>query len=167
MKRNEILETLRDLLEDAQNLQSSLECLTCDIPDNLYPVDIDLAESDIEDCITNIESAIDDLESSRFDYATSYKNATDHIQNMVLCNQVHELYNLDNLQGDVDNIGEVFQWFITDCSDDDVQFLVENYERMFFFWCAELEHWILAVDHFGTSWDYVSIGTNNEFDKED
>lgn len=56
---------------------------------------------------------------------------------------------------------EIFQWFITDCTDDDVLYL-ENTFGLLFTYSDMLGKYILCVDHYGTAWDYVYCETTNE-----
>ena len=56
---------------------------------------------------------------------------------------------------------EVYQWFITDCSEFDVCFLEEHFGLLFTY-SPLLDCYILAVDHCGTAWDYVFCRTDLE-----
>lgn len=49
---------------------------------------------------------------------------------------------------------EIYQWFLTDCSDFDVRFLEEHFGLKFTY-SDLLGLYILCVTHYGTSWDYV------------
>ena len=44
---------------------------------------------------------------------------------------------------------------ISDCSDDDVEFLTKHFPDLLFIHGVRLDNWFLCVDHFGTAWDYV------------
>ena len=57
---------------------------------------------------------------------------------------------------------DIFQWFVTDCSTDQVEYLEEHFGLLFTYSDA-LDCYILCVDHFGTSWDYVMIDTDLEY----
>ena len=57
-------------------------------------------------------------------------------------------------------IGEIFQWFVTDCSEFDVNYLREHFGLLFTY-SNLLECYVLCVDHYGTSWDYVEWTTDN------
>ncbi len=54
---------------------------------------------------------------------------------------------------------EIFQWFITDCSKWDVDFLQEHFGLLFTY-SNLLDCWVLCVTHYGTSWDYVDWSTD-------
>ena len=56
---------------------------------------------------------------------------------------------------------EIFQWFLTDCSESDVEFLEEHFGILFTF-SPVLDLYVLCVDHYGTSWDYVHCYTDLE-----
>ena len=53
-----------------------------------------------------------------------------------------------------DSYTEIFQWFISDCTESDVEYL-EKYFDLKFTYSDMLDCYILCVTHFGTSWDYV------------
>ena len=59
---------------------------------------------------------------------------------------------------------EIFQWYITDCSENDVRFL-EKHFGLLFTYSNLLDCYILCVDHCGTSWDYVYCETDLEYAK--
>ena len=56
---------------------------------------------------------------------------------------------------------EIFQWYLTNCSDEDVAFLEEHFGLLFTY-SDTLELYVLCVDHFGTSWSYVHCDTDLE-----
>lgn len=49
---------------------------------------------------------------------------------------------------------EIFQYFLTDCSEGDVEFLEESFGLLFYEYPEE-GFFILAVPHWGTSWDMI------------
>lgn len=57
---------------------------------------------------------------------------------------------------------EIFQWFITDCSEWDVKFLREHFGLLFTY-SDLLDCYILCVTHYGTAWDYVHWSTDIEY----
>ena len=61
---------------------------------------------------------------------------------------------------------EIYQWFITDCSESDVNYLEEAFGLLFTY-SELLDCYILCVDHYGTSWDYVYCETSNEYAKRE
>lgn len=61
---------------------------------------------------------------------------------------------------------EIFQWFITDCSEDDVDFLESRFPGLLFTYSDLLDCFVLCVDHFGTMWKGVAIETTLEYAAE-
>lgn len=101
---------------------------------------------------------------------TNYRVATKWLNNSyILCNHIGEIDQTiwDNMRFDMydDEVGiyrEIYQWFISDCSDEDVRYLEDTFGLLFTY-SELLECYILCVDHYGTSWDYVSCETTNEY----
>lgn len=100
---------------------------------------------------------------------TTYKKAVHWLHNnLILCNNIIEIDPsvLENARWDWydedDNYTEIFQWYITDCSDSDIEFFNEYFPSLLFAYSTMLDCWILAVDHYGTSWDSVPCETNLE-----
>lgn len=93
---------------------------------------------------------------------TNYAVAVSWIKNLVLCNSIADadpqIY--DNRRFDLTdsdgNERDIFQWFITDCDLDEVEFL-ENAFNLLFAYSELLDCWILCVDQFGTSWEGIEI----------
>ena len=83
-------------------------------------------------------------------YKTNYKVATKWCNNSyVMCNHIAEIdpsvlgnmrFELDSSSGD-----EIYQWFISDCSEWDVEFLEENFGLRFSY-SDLLDCYILCVD---------------------
>lgn len=94
---------------------------------------------------------------------TTYYKAIDWLHtNIVLCNNLPSIDDSVwyNFTGEVfdeedENYPEIFQWYITDCSKDDVDWLTKNFDLLFTY-SEKLDCYILAVDHYGTSWSYVA-----------
>lgn len=61
---------------------------------------------------------------------------------------------------------EIFQWYITDCSKWDVEYLTETFGLLFTY-SDLLDCYILCVTHFGTGWDYVDWYTTNPIAKRE
>lgn len=62
--------------------------------------------------------------------------------------------------GDGEDQIEIYQWFITDCSKWDVEYLTQHFGLIFT--CSDLlDCYILCVTHCGTGWDYVDWQTTN------
>ena len=95
-------------------------------------------------------------------YLTTYRTAVEWLNtNLVLCNRLPEIDSTiwENMRQGFDEETEIFQWYITDASDADVDWLEEHFGLLFTY-SELLECWILCVDHYGTSWDYVMTTTD-------
>lgn len=101
-------------------------------------------------------------------YFTNYFVAVHWLNNnLIMCNDIinidPSLY--DNFRFDLydedGNEKEIFQYFITDCTIEDVVYL-ENTFGLLFSYSDLLNKYILCVDHYGTSWDYVTAETTNK-----
>lgn len=93
-------------------------------------------------------------------YKTTYKTAVEWLHNSLIRTNPDgdRLANLwENRRWDGD--AEIYQWVLTDCSEGDVEFLEEHFGLLFSY-DDGLECWVLAVDHWGTGWDYVAIDTD-------
>ena len=88
----------------------------------------------------------------------------------ILCNEI-----VENDESVFDNIEypesadeedmercEIFQWFLTDMSENDKEWMQKNFPDLVFSYSDKLDLWILCVDHFGTMWKGVSTTTNCE-----
>lgn len=108
-------------------------------------------------------------------FTTTYNVAVHWLHNSLIMqndiceidNQVYDYMRFNTYNEDNETYTEIFQWFITDCSEDDVEYL-ERYFGLLFSYSPLLDKYILCVDHFGTSWDYVSCPvygdkTNNDY----
>lgn len=93
----------------------------------------------------------------------SYADAVKRFGNSyVLCNRVTEIdgalferamFDPFNEYGD---LVDIYQYYITDCSFDDCDYLYKWYGIKFAY-SEVLDAYILCVDHLGTSWDSVMI----------
>ena len=105
-------------------------------------------------------------------YKTNYSVAVNWCNNaLILCNNITEIDPsvYDNMRFELfdEEDGtqkDIYQWFITDCTDDDVEYLEQTFGLLFTY-SDLLDKYILCVDHFGTSWDYVECETTNELAK--
>ena len=103
-------------------------------------------------------------------YATNYKVSTQWLNNsLIMCNHIGEIdasiYDNMRFSHEDEETGEyrdIYQWYITDCSDSDVEYLEQTFGLLFTY-SELLGCYILCVDHFGTAWDYVSCETTNEY----
>lgn len=101
-------------------------------------------------------------------FRTNYAVAVNWLHNnMILCNELPEIdesliENAEFMEEDEDgNVTEIYQWFITDCTRSDVEYLKEHFGLLFTY-SNMLYKWILCVDHWGTSWEYVGCDTDVE-----
>ena len=99
----------------------------------------------------------------RQDFYTTYATAVNWLHNsIVLCNNIPEVDESiwDNMRfnyydEESDSYTEIYQWYITDCTESDVEYL-EKYFELKFTYSNKLDCFILCVYHWGTSWGYVS-----------
>lgn len=98
---------------------------------------------------------------------TNYFLASHWLNNsLVLCNDITKIdtdfdYRFDIYNEESDTCRDIFQYFITDCSEDDVLFLEKSFGLLFGY-SPLLDCYILCVDHYGTSWDYVYCPCYND-----
>ena len=79
----------------------------------------------------------------------------------ILCNNivdidqsVYENMRFSDYDEETESYTEIYQWFISDCSEDEVEYLERNFGLLFTY-SDLLDKYILCVDHYGTSWDHV------------
>lgn len=102
-------------------------------------------------------------------YNTNYGVAVNWLGNSyVLCNNITEVdetvfencrFSLYDEETETEK--EIFQWFLTDATEENVQYL-EDHFGLLFSYSEKLDCFILCVDHFGTNWYYVSCDTDLE-----
>ena len=103
---------------------------------------------------------------------TNYKTAVNWLHNsLILCNHigsidptVYENCRFDSCYQDTDGTEhdrEIYQYFLTDCSEDDVEYLEAHFDLLFTY-SDLLEVYVLCVDHFGTPWSGVDVYTDIE-----
>ena len=103
-------------------------------------------------------------------YRTNYRTAVDWLNTaLVLCNNIGEVdpsiwdnarfsfYEED--EDGYEHETEIFQYYLTDASESDVEWLEEHFGLLFTY-SDLLDIYVLCVDHWGTSWDYVMIDTD-------
>lgn len=95
---------------------------------------------------------------------TTYLEAVNWLHNQrILCNDIvnKDPSVFDNMRFDLDcdNGEEIYQWFLTDCTTSDVEYLEKRFGLLFTY-SDLLGLYVLCVDHWGTSWDYVSCDDN-------
>lgn len=96
----------------------------------------------------------------------SYKTAVHWRNNaLICCNNIGEIdptiYDNMDYHRDFENT-EIYQWFLTDCSKWDKKYLTENFPDLIFTYSEKLDVYVLCVDHWGTSWDYVGVDCPND-----
>ncbi len=62
--------------------------------------------------------------------------------------------------GECEDPVEIYQWYITDCSQGDVRYLSEAF-GLIFTYSDLLDCYVLCVTHYGTAWDHVDWVTTN------
>ncbi len=99
---------------------------------------------------------------------TTYAIAVNWLNNdFVLCNNITEVDPsiFDNMRFDeLNEYGDpidIYQYYITDASQDDVEYLEKNFNLKFTY-SDLLDSFVLCVDHWGTGWDYVSCDCSEE-----
>ena len=100
---------------------------------------------------------------------TSYAKAVKYCNNsFVLCNNIAEIdptvyenMQFESYNEETRQYTEIFQWYITDASEGDIEFLEESFGLLFTYSNA-LDCYVLCVDHWGTSWDYVPCSVLND-----
>jgi hypothetical protein len=97
----------------------------------------------------------------------SYSDAVKRFNNnLILCNNIPEfdftLY--DNVRfplfDEHEDAIDIYQWYITDCTENDVLYL-EDWYNLKFTYSEVLDKFILCVDHWGTPWSGVMIEDNS------
>lgn len=98
---------------------------------------------------------------------TTYRIATHWLGNSyVLANNITQDTSVfDNFRFEFyDEDGEpmeIYQWFITDANESDVEWLEKTFGLLFTY-SELLDCFVLCVPHFGTGWDYVPCDILNE-----
>ena len=107
------------------------------------------------------------IQTEQTAYTTTYAVAASWAGcTTILCNEIayidEELmcdtigYEYDE---EADEYPEIYQYYITNCSKDFCEFLNKHFGLMFAY-SEKLDLWVLLVDHYGTSWDYVTVDTD-------
>ena len=108
-------------------------------------------------------------------YKTNYSVAISWCNNdYVMCNNLPQIdstvwdnmvgmeyFTEENENGDSEDMPEIFQWFITNASNYDVDYLTETFPGLVFTYSELLDLYVLCVTHYGTAWDYVGWMTTN------
>ena len=101
---------------------------------------------------------------------TTYSIAINWLRpSLVLCNNIAEIDQsvFDNARfsfydEDEEMETEIFQWYLTNLSLDDVEWIEKNFPDMKFTYSDLLDCFVLCVDHFGTGWDYVPTSISDD-----
>ena len=101
---------------------------------------------------------------------TTYSIAINWLRpSLVLCNKIAEIDQsvFDNARfsfydEDEEIETEIFQWYLTNLSLDDVEWIEKNFPDMKFTYSDLLDCFVLCVDHFGTGWDYVPTSISDD-----
>ena len=99
---------------------------------------------------------------------TTYLTAVNWLHNTrILCNDICNIDVLfwDNCRFELEEGEEIFQFFLTNCTESDVEFLEEHFGLLFAY-SELLDLYVLCVDHYGTSWDCVTCYTDIELAKK-
>ena len=75
---------------------------------------------------------------------------------LVLCNDIVKLDESvwKNCRFELDESTEIYQWFLTSLSENDVEYLEKTFGLLFSY-SEKLDCFILCVDHWGTMWEGV------------
>lgn len=103
---------------------------------------------------------------------TNYKTAANWLHNsLILCNNIVEIdpsiwdnVRFNSIYQDIDGTEhdrDIYQYFLTDCSESEVEFLEDHFGLLFTF-SDLLDVYVLCVDHFGTPWSGVDVYTDIE-----
>lgn len=93
---------------------------------------------------------------------TTYNIATHWIDGgLVLCNNIGEIdpsiydnMRFQDYDEETETTTEIFQWFLTSWSQDDVEYLEKTFGLLFTY-SEKLDCFVLCVDHWGTMWSSV------------
>lgn len=107
--------------------------------------------------------------TTNLNLSTNYRTAANWLNgSLILCNEIAQIDDtiLDNARFDWYNEEseeyiEIYQYFLTNYSQSDVEFLEEHFNLLFSY-SDKLNLFVLCVDHYGTSWDYVHCSTDLE-----
>jgi hypothetical protein len=100
----------------------------------------------------------------------NYYDAVHYLDNaLILCNDITKIdpdFYADDYLGpwlpeDEDDAPEIYQYFLTNYSFSDAQYLAERFGLLFQY-SPLLDLWVLCVPHFGTMWKGVNVEDNYE-----
>ena len=90
-------------------------------------------------------------------YYTDYHTAVHWCgDDLVLCNNIADVDPsvYDNFRFELGEEKEIFQWYITNASEESVEYLEKTFGLLYTY-SNLLDCFILCVDHFGAHWSYV------------
>lgn len=114
----------------------------------------------------NVKESMKHTNSQGTKIVTNYEDAVNYLHNdFILCNEipsiddtVYDNMRFNNEYEDGTNI-EIYQWFLTNASLGDVEYLKNRFDLLFTY-SDNLDPYVLCVPHYGTSWDYVECQDN-------
>ena len=95
---------------------------------------------------------------------TTYLTAVNWLNNSrILCNDICNIDETfwENCRFDIEKSDEIFQFFLTNCTLSDVEYLEQHFGLLFAY-SELLDLYVLCVDHYGTNWDSVECYTDLE-----
>lgn len=115
----------------------------------------------------NQYKGMETIQTNQKEYSTTYAVAASWAGcTTILCNNIayideELMYTTIGYECDeeTEEYPEIYQYYLTNCSEDLAEFLNEHFGLMFAY-SEKLELWVLLVDHFGTGWDYVEVDTD-------
>lgn len=78
----------------------------------------------------------------------------------ILCNNIPDIDQTvwENFESEFNSDNqEIYQWYISDCSEFDIDYLIRRFSDILFTYSELLDLWVLCVTHYGTSWDNVFV----------
>ena len=101
--------------------------------------------------------------------STNYRTAANWLNgSLILCNEIANIdeFLMENARFDyydeeTDTYKDIYQYYLTNYNENDVLFLEEHFGLLFSY-SEKLDLFVLCVDHYGTSWDYVFCSTDLE-----
>lgn len=93
---------------------------------------------------------------------TNYLTAVNWLNNSrILCNEIVNIDELfwENCRFDLDEVGDLFQFYLTNCSKSDVEYLEQHFSLLFSY-SELLDLYVLCVNHYGTHWGSVPCYTD-------
>lgn len=102
-------------------------------------------------------------------YLTNYRVATQWLNgSLIMCDNivnvdpsVVENSRFETYDDETGEYTEIYQYYLTNYDAGDVEFLEQHFNLLFSY-SNMLDLYVLCVNHFGTSWDYVTVETDLE-----